>query len=203
MKKFLARGEGKLCIFAHHKSVLNAIEKGCLKNVRHIRIDGSTGPKIRQEYINQFQQNNRVRVALLGITAAGVAVTLTAAKHIMFAELFWTPAILLQAEDRCHRIGQTGTVRCKYFIATNTIDDLLWELTKQKFRVLGEIIEGKKGMKIKALGGSPGKDAKKKRSLRRMIVVDDEEEEGEEHDDEVGDDDENEDEEDEGMLLED
>jgi SWI/SNF-related matrix-associated actin-dependent regulator of chromatin subfamily A-like protein 1 len=61
---------------------------------------------LRQDQITAFQTDPSVRVALLGITAAGVAVTLTAASTVWFAELFWTPAIMIQAEDRCHRIGQ-------------------------------------------------------------------------------------------------
>lgn len=129
--------KGKICIFAHHLSVLNAIENGAgLSNDRDsrrkfIRIDGSTLPKQRQEQISAFQNDPSIRVAVLGITAAGVAVTLTASSTVWFAELFWTPAIMIQAEgksficrifqvaaqfltfesgflfaDRCHRIGQ-------------------------------------------------------------------------------------------------
>ena len=107
--------KGKICIFAHHISVLDAIEKGCrLDNNKRqfIRIDGSTSAKLRQEQIGRYQTNPAVRVALLGITAAGVAVTLTASSTVLFAELFWTPALMIQAEDRCHRIGQYVNSAC-------------------------------------------------------------------------------------------
>ena len=98
--------KGKLCIFAHHIGVLNDISaqaglsnsKG--SNTKYIRIDGATSPKTRQEQILQFQTDPSVRIAMLGITAAGVAVTLTASSTVWFAELFWTPAIMVQAEDR-------------------------------------------------------------------------------------------------------
>jgi SWI/SNF-related matrix-associated actin-dependent regulator 1 of chromatin subfamily A len=70
-----------------------------------IRIDGSTNPQERQNQIQCFQdpRNDKIRVAVLGITAAGVAVTLTASSTVWFAELFWTPALMVQAEDRVHR----------------------------------------------------------------------------------------------------
>jgi len=133
---------GKICIFAHHKAVLDAIESAALKTSNYIRIDGSTMPKSRQSKINFFQRNPRIRVALLGVTAAGVAVTLTAASTVWFAELFWTPAVLIQAEDRVHRIGQQSTVKCTYFIARGTLDEVLWKLVEKKFRALGEFVEG-------------------------------------------------------------
>lgn len=105
LKRWLADPtKGKICIFAHHISVLNAIRDGAgLSNERksvktYIRIDGSTLPKIRQDQITAFQNDPTIRVALLGITAAGVAVTLTASSTVWFAELFWTPAIMIQAE---------------------------------------------------------------------------------------------------------
>lgn len=147
-------GKGKLCIFAHHIFVLNEIERlaglsnaeGC--STKFIRIDGSTGPKFRQEQINKFQKDPTVRIALLGITAAGVAVTLTASSHVWFAELFWTPALMIQAEDRCHRIGQQARVRCLYIVAKGTLDEILWKHVEKKFRNLGEFVEGKEKMKM-------------------------------------------------------
>jgi len=97
---------GKLCIFAHHINVLNAlVDLGGLSNApgsttKYIRIDGSTNPKFRQVQITSFQNDPTVKIAVLGLTAAGVGVTLTAASTIWFAELFWTPALMIQAEDR-------------------------------------------------------------------------------------------------------
>ena len=96
--------KGKLCVFAHHIKVLDEIinrvglsnKSGSKK--RFIRIDGSTSPKERQSQIVAFQNDPEVRIAVLGITAAGVAVTLTASSTVWFAELFWTPALMIQAE---------------------------------------------------------------------------------------------------------
>ena len=125
---------GKICVFAHHINVLNAIieyaglSNNCNSRSKCLRIDGSTSPKDRQEQLTLFQNDASVRVAILGITAAGVGVTLTAASTIWFAELYWTPALLIQAEDRCHRIGQQANVRCLYIIAEGTLDGVLWML---------------------------------------------------------------------------
>lgn len=146
--------KGKLCIFAHHIYVLDEIVKlvglsnrnGSTK--RFIRIDGSTNPKERQAQIVAFQNDPDIRIAVLGITAAGVAVTLTASSTVWFTELFWTPALMIQAEDRCHRIGQNAAVKCLYFVASGTLDVLLWDLLEKKFRDLGEFVEGKEKMKI-------------------------------------------------------
>ncbi|CAM9826147.1 unnamed protein product, partial [Phaeothamnion confervicola] len=141
---------GKVLVFAHHKNVLDALERGVLKvkgahAVPYIRIDGRTRPKDRQDLVEKFQTDPTVRVALLGLTAAGIGITLTAASRVVFAELFWTPAQLLQAEDRCHRIGQANVVRVQYLVAKDSLDDCLWPLIRKKIRLLGEMVEGEEG----------------------------------------------------------
>ena len=72
-----------------------------------------------------FQEDPSIRCALLSINAASVGLTLTAASTIVFAELTWTPAILHQAEDRAHRIGQKNSVNIYYMQGHGTLDDLM------------------------------------------------------------------------------
>jgi SNF2 family DNA or RNA helicase len=108
--------KGKLCVFAHHIFVLDDLIKLVgLSNAdgsdkRYIRIDGSTSPKNRQAQIKAFQTDIDVKVAILGITAAGVAVTLTASSTVWFAELFWTPALMIQAEGKLHETKKDALI---------------------------------------------------------------------------------------------
>lgn len=82
-------------------------------------------------------------VALLSITAAGVGLTLTAASTVIFAELHWTPGIMIQAEDRAHRIGQKSSVNCHYLIGQNTLDDILYRYLEKKIHNVSSFVDGK------------------------------------------------------------
>lgn len=139
---------GKMLVFAHHRKVLDTLADGILQHVKYIRIDGTTPAKDRQSRVVRFQNDAEVRVALLGITAAGIALTLTAASRVIFTELYWTPAALLQAEDRAHRIGQTSEVIVEYLLADDCVDEILWPLIQHKMLMLGELFENKKDQRL-------------------------------------------------------
>ena len=79
---------------------------------------------------------------------AGVAITLTAASSVFFAELFWTPGSMLQAEDRVHRIGQLSPVHITYFLGRGTVDEVLWPLLQKKMKTLGELFEGERNVEL-------------------------------------------------------
>lgn len=152
LQRFLdVDGGGKVLVFAHHRNVLDGICRYLRGNdVEYIRIDGMTQSSDRHQRTQQFQTDAKIRVGVLGITAAGIALTLTAAHVVFFAEMFWTPGSLIQAEDRAHRIGQTRDVKIFYFFAESTIDELLWPLVRKKLQLLGEIVEGKSGLDLAA-----------------------------------------------------
>ena len=115
------RGSGtqKVLVFAHHKAVLDILEIAVAKELKgggHVRIDGTVNCQDRSIRVQKFQTCSSVRVAILSMTAAGVGLTLTAASCVIFSELHWTPGVLAQAEDRCHRIGQRNAVNVLYLV---------------------------------------------------------------------------------------
>ncbi|KAH1184503.1 SWI/SNF-related matrix-associated actin-dependent regulator of chromatin subfamily A-like protein 1 [Mauremys mutica] len=129
----------KFLVFAHHKIVLNAISKALEnKHVGYIRIDGATSSAERQSLCQKFQFSEKHSVAVLSLTAANTGLTLSSADLVVFAELFWNPGVLIQAEDRAHRIGQTSSVNIHYLVAKGTADDYLWPMIQEKIKVLGE-----------------------------------------------------------------
>ncbi|XP_074255157.1 SWI/SNF-related matrix-associated actin-dependent regulator of chromatin subfamily A-like protein 1 isoform X2 [Saimiri boliviensis] len=135
----LESGKEKFLVFAHHKVVLDAVTKALeRKHVLHIRIDGSTSSAEREDLCQQFQLSPRHAVAVLSITAANMGLTFSSADLVVFAELFWNPGVLIQAEDRVHRIGQTSSVGIHYVVAKGTADDYLWPMIQEKIKVLGE-----------------------------------------------------------------
>ncbi|CAG7838280.1 unnamed protein product [Allacma fusca] len=135
----LVEGGKKFLCFAHHRFVLDGICEA-LEGVkcRYIRIDGTTASEERKKLCDIFQLSQDCLVAVLSITAANAGITLTAASLVLFAELFWNPGILTQAEDRVHRIGQQDCVMVQYLLAKGTADDEIWRLVADKLDVLNK-----------------------------------------------------------------
>ncbi|KAM8717805.1 hypothetical protein ACLKA7_004499 [Drosophila subpalustris] len=138
--KTLVKENIKFIIFAHHRVMLDAISD-CLNGlgVNYIRIDGQTRSDLRADYVDTFQKKSNCKVAVLSLKACNSGITLTAAEMIVFAELDWNPSTLAQAESRAHRIGQTKPVVCRYLMATQTADDTIWNMLKNKQEVLSKV----------------------------------------------------------------
>ncbi|XP_014210955.1 SWI/SNF-related matrix-associated actin-dependent regulator of chromatin subfamily A-like protein 1 [Copidosoma floridanum] len=135
----LIESQQKFLVFAHHQNMLDAISNLlATKKIMYIRIDGKTNPEQRKYFVDQFQKSEKTLAAVLSITAANAGITMTAAQIVIFAELFWNPGILNQAEDRVHRIGQTSNVVIRYLLAKETVDDYLWPAILRKVDILSE-----------------------------------------------------------------
>uniref|UniRef100_A0A8C2HG78 Zinc finger, RAN-binding domain containing 3 n=1 Tax=Cyprinus carpio TaxID=7962 RepID=A0A8C2HG78_CYPCA len=145
IKMMLETEQLKFLVFAHHLSMLQACTEAVIEvKASYIRIDGSVPSAERIQLVHRFQNDPDTRVAILSIQAAGQGLTFTAASHVVFAELYWNPGQVKQAEDRAHRIGQTTTVHIHYLIAKGTFDTVMWAMLNRKETVTGSALNGKK-----------------------------------------------------------
>lgn len=128
VQEFLDTGE-KLVLFAAHVDIQDELVKAfpdCVK------IQGEDQVGNRQKAVDRFQTDPDCKLIVCSLKAAGVGLTLTAASNVAFVEQGWTPGDMDQAEDRCHRIGQTDSVTAWYLVATNTIDSDMAALIEKK-----------------------------------------------------------------------
>jgi hypothetical protein len=125
----LEASSNKFLLFAHHRSMLDAIESFLMKrDVDFIRIDGRTSMEGRPGLVRRFQEQPTCRVAVLAILAAGEGLSFTAASLCVFCELCpAVPGVIEQAEGRIHRIGQKAAqVDAHYLIIQGTRDDIVF-----------------------------------------------------------------------------
>lgn len=105
-------------------------------------IDGRTGQQERARIVQEFQEG-RLQVLIGGINAAGEAITLTRADTVIFVELDWVPAALLQAEDRIHRVGQKNACQIIHAVAKlagENLDELMIDILGSKLNVIGQVL---------------------------------------------------------------
>jgi len=138
---FLENNDEKLVVFCIHRKMIEALNRR-VGGGKHSIIDGSVTGRKRQAAIDQFQNDPKTRVCIGNVKAAGVGITLTAASTVAFAELYWTPGSMTQAEDRCYRIGQTSTVWAYYLTAKNTIEERLAKVIQEKQEVIQSVLDG-------------------------------------------------------------
>jgi SNF2 family DNA or RNA helicase len=132
----------KIILFAHHHDVIDALEAG-LKKFKPVRLTGRESAKQKEVAVETFQTNDKVRVFIGSITAAGLGITLTASSTVVFAELDWVPGNMTQAEDRPHRIGQKDNVTVYHVVIDGSLDARLVSTLISKQKVLDRATDKK------------------------------------------------------------
>jgi SWI/SNF-related matrix-associated actin-dependent regulator 1 of chromatin subfamily A len=66
---------------------------------------------------------------------------LTAAQTVVFGELYWVPGVMLQCEDRVHRISQQKPVTIYHLLGKNTLDDHIYKQLIVKLKTLDTLVD--------------------------------------------------------------
>jgi E1A-binding protein p400 len=105
----------------------------------YMRLDGSTQPEERQTLMQRFNTNPKIFIFILSTRSGGVGINLVGADTVIFYDSDWNPAMDQQAQDRCHRIGQTREVHIYRLISESTIEENILKKANQK-RALDDLV---------------------------------------------------------------
>ncbi|GAV07723.1 hypothetical protein RvY_17530 [Ramazzottius varieornatus] len=130
----LKEGGHKVLIFSQMVRCLDILEDYLVQK-RHSfeRIDGRVRGPDRQAAIDRFSRDDSDRfVFLLCTRAGGLGINLTAADTVIIFDSDWNPQNDLQAQARCHRIGQDKPVKIYRLITHNSYEREMFDKASLK-----------------------------------------------------------------------
>ncbi|XP_058091904.1 protein PHOTOPERIOD-INDEPENDENT EARLY FLOWERING 1-like isoform X2 [Magnolia sinica] len=135
------KSEGhRALIFTQMTKMLDTLEAFInLYGYTYMRLDGSTQPEERQTLMQRFNTNPKFFLFILSTRSGGVGINLVGADTVIFYDSDWNPAMDNQAQDRCHRIGQTREVHIYRLISESTIEENILKKANQK-RALDDLV---------------------------------------------------------------
>ncbi|MFN5023913.1 MAG: DEAD/DEAH box helicase [Chitinophagaceae bacterium] len=128
----------KVIIFTNFTDTLRKIHEHFGK--QSVYLDGSCTKPQRQYSVDQFQENDKIKVFVGNLKAAGVGITLTAGEACIMNDLSFVPSDHSQAEDRAYRYGQKSNVSVYYPIFENTIEGIIYDMLTNKKNIFETVM---------------------------------------------------------------
>jgi SWI/SNF-related matrix-associated actin-dependent regulator 1 of chromatin subfamily A len=128
----------KVIIFTNFTDTLQTIYQHFGKQA--VYLDGSCSNAMRQQAVDSFQNDDKIRVFVGNLKAAGVGLTLTAAEVVIMNDLSFVPAEHVQAEDRAYRYGQKSNVLVYYPLFENTIEGVIYDILNRKKQIIRTVM---------------------------------------------------------------
>ncbi|GET93617.1 helicase, putative [Leishmania tarentolae] len=142
LKKMREEGH-RMLIFTQFVHMLNILERFlALIGVVYTRLDGSTKAELRQQYVDRFNADPRITCMILSTRSGGIGLNLTGADTVIFYDSDWNPTMDLQAQDRCHRIGQTRPVTIYRLVSEHTVEESILEKARERKKLNNIVIRG-------------------------------------------------------------
>ncbi|KAH9658726.1 protein CHROMATIN REMODELING 19 [Citrus sinensis] len=147
----LKKGGHRVLIFSQWTSMLDILEWTLdVIGVTYRRLDGSTQVTERQAIVDAFNNDTSIFACLLSTRAGGQGLNLTGADTVVIHDMDFNPQIDRQAEDRCHRIGQTRPVTIYRLVTKGTVDENVYEIAKRKLILDAAVLES--GVEVPLVG---------------------------------------------------
>ena len=128
----------KVIIFTNFTASLQKIVEHFGK--KSVYVDGSCSPAKRQNSVDEFQTNDKIKVFVGNLKAAGVGLTLTAGEAVIMNDLSFVPSDHKQGEDRAYRYGQKNSVSVYYPIFENSIEGIIYDILSNKKSIIDTVM---------------------------------------------------------------
>uniref|UniRef100_A0A7S1V1Z3 Chromatin-remodeling complex ATPase chain n=1 Tax=Grammatophora oceanica TaxID=210454 RepID=A0A7S1V1Z3_9STRA len=141
--KRLKERESRVLIFTQMTRVLDILEDFLvMRKYNYCRIDGNTIHEDREASIEDFNREGSEKfVFILSTRAGGLGINLQTADVCILYDSDWNPQADLQAQDRCHRLGQKKPVSVYRLVSENTIEEKIVERAKQKLKLDAMVVQ--------------------------------------------------------------
>ena len=148
IKELVIERKDKILIFSGFTRMLDccedllALRGGNGGHFKYTRLDGGTGRARRNLGIRLFNQDGSdYRVMLISTRAGGLGINLTSASTVVMLDQDWNPQIMLQAEARAHRIGQTKPVTIYKLCTEGTVEEQMMGRIQKKLYLSAKVTE--------------------------------------------------------------
>ena len=128
----------KVIIFTNFTDTLQTIYQHFGKQA--VYLDGSCSNSLRQQAVDSFQNDEKIKIFVGNLKAAGVGLTLTSAEVVIMNDLSFVPAEHAQAEDRAYRYGQKSNVLVYYPLFENTIEGKIYDILNHKKKIISTVM---------------------------------------------------------------
>ncbi|KAH7136539.1 SNF2 family N-terminal domain-containing protein [Dactylonectria macrodidyma] len=130
----------RVLVFSKFSRVIELLrEVLALEDIQHRVLMGNTNVSERQTLIDEFNDDPDIPVFLLTTGAGGTGINLTAANKVIIFDQSDNPQDDIQAENRAHRLGQKRDVEIIRFIATNSIEELIYKACQKKIELANKV----------------------------------------------------------------
>jgi len=164
----LKGGGHRVLLFSNFTTMLDILQDYLdLRGFKYERIDGCVKGKQRQMAIDRYQAKKSIDssfIMLLSTKAGGVGINLTAADTCIIYDTDWNPQNDIQAQARCHRIGQTKSVKVYRLLCRKTYEMHMFHMSSKKLGLEQAVLHG-----IENGTSSEGQTTLKKEEIENLL----------------------------------
>ena len=131
----------KILLFSSYTSMFELIEeKFKTENIKYFKLTGQTKVDERIQIVDEFNNNQDIKVFLISLKAGGTGLNLTGADVVIHYDPWWNISAENQATDRAYRIGQKNNVQVYKLITKNSIEEKIYELQNKKAELIDNML---------------------------------------------------------------